>query len=66
MTQGQADDAEDLKTDTVARLPSVQVVADRPIGYAVTPNKVPVICEILVTNDGETTLSDVGILLAAS
>jgi hypothetical protein len=64
MTQGQTDDAvEDLTTDTDAKLPSVQVIADMTIGYAAIQNNVPVIREFLVTNDGETTLSDVELVV---
>lgn len=63
MTQGRADDADDLATDTDVRLPSVQVIADLTIGYAAIQNNVPVVREILVINDGETTLSDVELLV---
>jgi very-short-patch-repair endonuclease len=63
MTQGQADDAEDLTTDTAAGLPTVQVIADLTIGYAAIQNNVPVVREILVINDGDTTLSDVELLV---
>ncbi|AMP38245.1 DUF3320 domain-containing protein [Ralstonia solanacearum] len=58
MTQGQADEAEDLTTSE-ATPPSVQVIADLTIGYAAIQNNVPVIREIVVTNEGKTTLTDV-------
>ncbi|VVE42257.1 DUF4011 domain-containing protein [Pandoraea anhela] len=63
MTQGKEDDAEELTTITDTTRPSVQIVADSTIGYAAIQNNVPVIREILVTNDGETTLSDVELLV---
>ncbi|AHN74553.2 DNA helicase [Pandoraea pnomenusa] len=63
MTQGKEDDVEELTTITDTTRPSVQIVADLTIGYAAIQNNVPVIREILVTNDGETTLSDVELLV---
>lgn len=63
MTQGKEDDAEELTTITDTTRPSVQIVADSTIGYAAIQNNVPVIREILVINDGETTLSDVELLV---
>jgi very-short-patch-repair endonuclease len=58
MEQGQVDDTEALTTQIDIKLPTVQVIADLKIGYAAIQNNVPVIREILVTNNGETTLSD--------
>ncbi|WP_434660728.1 DUF3320 domain-containing protein [Paraburkholderia sp. A3BS-1L] len=63
MAQGQADNAEDLTANTDLKLPSVQLIADQTMGYAAIQNNVPVIREILVKNDGETTLSDVELLV---
>jgi very-short-patch-repair endonuclease len=63
MEQGQAEVAQDLTADTNAKLPSVQVIADLTLGYAAIQNNVPVIREILVTNDGETTLSDIELVV---
>jgi very-short-patch-repair endonuclease len=63
MTHGQAEDIDDLATDTNLKLPSVQVFADLTIGYAAIQNNVPVVREILVTNDGDTALSNVELLV---
>ncbi|WOD14166.1 hypothetical protein [Paraburkholderia kirstenboschensis] len=51
-----------MTTDTDVKLPSVQVIADLTIGCGDSEH-VPVIREILVTNDGETTPSDVELLV---
>jgi hypothetical protein len=56
MTQEQADYVEDVSTGTDINLLSIQVIADLKIGYAAIQNNIPVIREILVTNNGETTL----------
>ncbi|MCG1053468.1 DUF3320 domain-containing protein [Mycetohabitans sp. B5] len=63
MTQEQADNAKDLMTDTDVKLPDVQIIADLTIGYAAIQNHVPVIREIRVTNEGETTLSDIELIV---
>lgn len=43
MKSGQADDTEDLTTDTDVKLPSVQVIADLKIGYTAIQNNISVI-----------------------
>lgn len=63
MTNGQTDDVGELATGTDIKRPSVQIIADLTIGYAAIQNNVPVIREILVTNDGEVALSDIELLV---
>lgn len=63
MTHVQAEDAEDSTTSIDVNLPSVQVFADLTIGYAAIQNNVPVVREILVTNDGDAALFNVELLV---
>jgi len=65
MTQGAADDSTVLVADSDLKLPSVQIVADAKIGYAAIQNNVPVIREILVTNNRDSPLADVDLVVKA-
>ncbi|WP_144111325.1 DUF3320 domain-containing protein [Paraburkholderia sp. BCC1886] len=62
MTQELTDDVQNRVAEADFKL-SVQVIADLTIGYAAIQNNVPLIREILFSNEGDTTLLDVELVV---